>query len=659
MCGFVGIFDDRGRVRSTELHLATSRIEHRGPDDEGYVLGDIGTSTSTEFGGPATPDELNLPDVRSAQLEGCEVGLGFRRLSILDTTPRGHQPMYSRSRDHVLVFNGEIYNYRELRKELQGAGHQFATDTDTEVLLSAYGAWGVGALERLEGMWAFAIVDFRRRLLVLSRDRFGIKPLYWHRTGSRVAFSSEIKSLLALAETPRVARSTEMLRYFLSGVTDSGRETMFAGIERLLPAQVVEIDFDTSSVNTRTYWTPPEGEISISREDAAAEVKAQFIKSVEFHLRSDVPLGVALSGGIDSSSILAATRSLLSPGHSLRSVTYVDDDPALNEEHFAEIAAQHAEAGLHRARGSARDLEKQLRDLTWFQEEPFGSTSIYAQYSVFRATREAGLTVMLDGQGADELFGGYRSYLGTQFAGLLSGLRLKRAMHFLLCALRLPGVSPMQLLASAGGRFVPAPFESAARRLVGRNAAPPWLDPQHFSNHQLAAAAETGLRGVSLKARLRRAFTEVSLPMLLRYEDRNSMAHAIESRVPFLYTPLVELAMQLPDSYLIDDTATTKSVLRRSMRRLVPEPILDRRDKIGFATGELDWLNSLETTVEQRLSSDRAKEIPWFVPGEALLEWRQIRSGKKPMGFIVWRWLNAILWADVFDVSFEKGRSAL
>ncbi|MCU0224609.1 MAG: asparagine synthetase B [Acidobacteria bacterium] len=366
MCGIAGqLAAPRRAIDEAALAAASELLAHRGPDDFAYL--------GWRDGHPLHPTR----DPRT--LAGAPLGLAHRRLSILDLSPAGRQPMIAGDGARAIVFNGEIYNYRELRAELERAGRRFATESDTEILLAAYSAWGDAAFARFTGMFALAILDLPARALVLARDPFGIKPY---------------------------------LRY---GLSDHGDATLFAGIEQLPAATLLRVPLDDpSSGRPLRYWELPDGPLAaLSFPEAAEELQRLFLESVALHLRSDVPVGSALSGGIDSSSIVAAIRALEGDALDQHAVSYIADDPALSEERFIEEAARAARVTLHRTSPREDELVADLERLIRVQGEPFGSTSIYAQHAVFRAAAGAGLKVMLDGQGADELLAGYRPHLSS------------------------------------------------------------------------------------------------------------------------------------------------------------------------------------------------------------------------------------------------------
>ncbi len=634
MCGIAGLVLHKPGALNWASQ-ALKGLHHRGPDDQGWLVLDGGTQKGqhwTEASGP--------------------VLLLHRRLSILDLSPLGWQPMSSPDERYHLVFNGEIYNYLELRRDLEALGHCFRSHSDTEVLLASWAEWGVQSLERLVGMFAFAVLDRQAQSLHLVRDFFGIKPLYYAAFAEGIGFASEIPVLLELPGVRRQVNPERLYRYLRFGLTDDGHQTLLADIWQLPPAHYLRLDLTKPQLSKpQRYWKPVlEPTFSGSYAQAAEAVRTQFLENVRLHLRSDVPVGAALSGGIDSSAIVMAMRHL-EPSLELHTFTYVADNGA-SEESWADLVGQAAQVKAHKVRPSAQELVSDLDHLVQIQGEPFGSTSIYAQYRVFRLAQEAGIKVMLDGQGADEILAGYAVYGGARLASLVRQGRWAEALRFLQASRLEPALK--NTWKSALGFLLPPGLEPVARRLIGQELAPPWLNADWFAQHGVALASPRSTHGREiLRAELLQSLNETSLPKLLRYEDRNSMAHSIESRVPFLTPQLVELILRLPESYILSPQGQTKAVFREAMRGLVPQAILDRKDKIGFATPEQHWLGQLAPWIEQQLDSETLTHIPALRPAALRAEFAAILAGRKPFDFRVWRWINLIAWARAFHVRFD------
>jgi asparagine synthase (glutamine-hydrolysing) len=583
-----------------------------------------------------------------------EALLLHRRLSIIDTSDSGWQPMSTPDGRYHVVYNGEIYNYKELRRELERLGHRFKSQSDTEVLLAAWAEWGAPAVRRFVGMFAFALLDTERRTVMLARDFFGIKPLYYANGEGIISFGSEIKVLLAFGLARPQANAERLLLYLRYGMTDFGSQTLLSPIRQLPPAHTLEISLDTGSSNEpQCYWSPEsQGPLDISFDEAAHRVRELFLRNVELHLRSDVPLGSALSGGIDSSSIVMAIRHLDNQAQ-IHAFSFIADDQAISEERWVDIVGREAGAHIHKVRATAGELAADLDTMMRFQGEPFGGTSAYAQYQVFRAARSAGIKVMLDGQGADEILGGYRHYLGARLASLLRQGQWPAALRFLQSLSRLEGFGGYQGLACCADYLLPPALQAVARRLVGKDALPPWLNRLWFAERGVGPAFVnyTTVREV-LRESLSRSLSQ-TLPCLLRYEDRNSMAFSVESRVPFLTPDLVSFLQGLPEQYIIAPDGTSKAVFRKAMRGIVPDTILDRRDKLGFVTPERTWLKVLDGLVRAILGSDAAHQVPFLDLRVARQEWESVRDGRRPFDFRIWRWVNLIRWTEELGVVYN------
>ena len=625
MCGIAGFLGLPGLTANAPL----TTLAHRGPDDSGWV---------------AHPPHPSHGLAHSLLLH--------RRLSILDLSAAGHQPMASADGKHTIVFNGEIYNYRELRDELRRDGCSFRTQTDTEVLLQAYIHWGAACLHRLVGMFAFAVRDERRRMLFLARDFFGMKPLYYVQTNlgeGSFAFASEIKALLDWLPLKRTVEPQRLYEYLRWGCTDHGANTLWSEIRQVPAAHYLEVPLDrpTAGVPVR-YWNLPQDDtLDLSFDEAAAQVREIFLQNISLHLRSDVPVGAALSGGIDSSAIVAAMR-MVEPNAEVHAFSYIADEAALSEERWVDLVGGEARAIVHKIHPQPNELIADLDRLIYTQDEPFGSTSMYAQYCVFRAAKQNGITVMLDGQGADEMLAGYGQYAPARLSTLVKRGRWIEACRFAGRASSLSG-GRLKLWMQAARLLLP----NLGKRMVGRWLMPSWLNAEWFRNRGVAfnpAIAPKQLEG--LHAELRQTVVATSLPQLLRYEDRNSMASSIESRLPFLTPNLAEFLLRLPEDYLLGRDGTTKNVFRQAMRGIVPDAILDRRDKIGFATPEQRWLKTLRPWVEETLLSERARGIEALNVPAMQRDWDAVLAGRAKFDFRIWRWVNLIRWADRFDVDF-------
>jgi asparagine synthase (glutamine-hydrolysing) len=639
MCGIAGFITRSSSNASVRIPAVLQSLEHRGPDDQGWLLysrGDVRLGREWPAGDPA-----------------CEVALLHRRLSILDLSAGGWQPM-GREERYYVVYNGEIYNYLELRKELERAGCRFHSQSDTEVLLAAYEQWGVGALPRFIGMFAFALLDVERRTVLLARDFFGIKPLYYSTSSACLSFSSELNTLFKLADVKRHVNPHNLLLYLRHGLSDQGSSTLLDGYQQLPAAHYIEISIDdpTSGI-PRCYWRPellPAAKISF--DEAAEQLRGLFLESIRLHLRSDVPVGTALSGGIDSSSIVACMRKVV-PELEIHAISYVAEDSILSEENWIDIVGKAAGARVHKVRAQPSDLVRDLDALLRAQQEPFGGTSVYAQYRVFQLAHQRGIKVMLDGQGADELLGGYRYCLSARFASLIRQQRFSDAFHLLSGASQSPNADALWLLLCSADYLLPRSLQAPLRAVVAKQLTPRWVRASWFRKQGIDSCHVNYCRSPEvLRQTLLRILFVTSLPHLLRYEDRNSMAFSVESRVPFLTPKLAEFMLSIPEEHIIARNGTTKAVFRHAMRGIVPDCILDRRDKIGFATPEREWLKAVDSWVQSTLASEAAASLPFLDLRSMRGEWNAISNGRQAFDNRVWRWLNIIRWSQELHLDY-------
>jgi len=399
--------------------------------------------------------------------------------------------------------------------------------------------------------------------------------------------------------------------------------------------------------------------IDISFDEAAQHLRKMFLNSVSLHLRSDVPVGAALSGGIDSTSIVASMRYLYGQSLEIHTFSYIADDPKLSEERWVDIASNAAGVNIHKVMPDAREMFDELEYLTYILDEPFGGSSIYAQHRVFRLAQEKGIKVTLDGQGADELLAGYPDYLSDRLVSLIRRGKLLQGMKFIWNARQFPDWNARMLLMIAGERFLPMNLRKFGRRVIGEQDIPNWMDGDWFRERDgipegIFYRRLQDVQSIDvLREQLYYSLFVAGIPNLLRLEDRNSMAHSIESRVPFLIPDIVSFVFSLPEEYIIDVEGTTKAVFRRAMEGIVPGEILQRRDKIGFTPPEKQWLSVLSRWVESLLASDVACSIPVWNLQTMQNQLQTVVEGKKSMDLCYWRWLGFIAWVKRFGVSFE------
>jgi asparagine synthase (glutamine-hydrolysing) len=625
-------------------------MRHRGPDDEGYLALVRGGDRVVELGG--TDSKLPLPPIDGFAGQASLL-LGHRRLSVLDLSAAGHQPMANRSGDLWIVYNGEVYNFLELRRELESAGHAFSSDTDTEVVLAAYQEWSEACLERFDGMWAFVILDLRRGVLFGSRDRFGVKPLYLSMKADHLAFGSEIKALI---ELPWVGRSLDReaaFDFLVLGEMGWSDQTLLEGVVELAPAEAFRLDLRGWALRRWRYYELP---VRDPRQPVAADRMERYVggvrervrASIHERLRSDVRLGTCLSGGIDSSSIVCVAAEI-DPDPSRLAFSASFREPGADERRWAELAARAAGVGWFEVYPQPDDLLEDLGGLALCQDLPFVSPGVYAQHRVMRLAREHGVTVLLDGQGGDELFTGYAPFHDLQLYE-----RLRR--------LDLAGFA-REWAGSDNAPLGRAGTTRALIRRLGRAVLPAWLlagyrarrrGPfevfsgdfweAHAGRWELVRVRELS----SLNETLAEMFSGRKLAQLLRYEDRNSMWHSIEARTPFVDDrELVEYVFAIPGSHKIY-RGWSKYLLREAMRGIIPDETRERRDKLGFATPARDWMDRLWPELAPTVASEMGEFVDREPGGTDL--WRRLSVHGAAGTDMMWRIVSFAVWRRAFGV---------
>lgn len=579
MCGIAGLIDLSGKPIDPEiLKFMTDAIRHRGPDDEGYVLINQETSSFQTYAGPDSPSDIQEynPNFKTSDINfSGNLGLSHRRFSIIDLTAAGHQPFFDNDRSCCVAFNGEIYNYIEVRAELESRGVIFRSHSDTEVLLEAYKAWDVECFKRFNGFWALALYDFRKKYLILSRDRLGKRPLYWVRNDSRVYFASEIKSLLKVPEIARNKKiNQDAIWYWCSsGLRDLNFSTCFENIFTLPSASWVIIDGDFPN-KLKTFWKVPEKRMSendIGISEAATLIRETLMEAVRIRLRADVPIALELSGGLDSSAILALTAQI----HPERITTYTVrfHDPGTNEEPFARLVAKHYNVDYRVIDPPSQTFWQHILAFTYLQEEPYHSPNLQTSQDIWSHMRTQGTKVVLTGSSGDEMFAGYpRYYANAQKENLKTGCYrqfIENALHW---SERRYSIKNMALsLIRTPIRYLLKDFVPQASKLRQRNRN--YL--RNISMPQWQYNSET------LTETLYSDITNALIPYWLRSGDKTLMGMPFEGRCPFLDYRVVEVATQLPITYLIRH-GWHKWILRKALEDYLPSNILWRKQKMGF-----------------------------------------------------------------------------
>ena len=650
MCGIAGIYSFKANAKPEHIKRIADSLRHRGPDDEGFLS--VNSELSEAY--PLTGSESKVQGRRIEDFDKpVNLLLGHRRLSIIDLSPAGHQPMGSEDGLLWIVHNGEIYNYVEIRKELELIGYRFITQTDTEVILHAYEEWDTDSLKRFNGMWAFCIWDSKKKRIFCARDRAGVKPFYYSFNGQRFVFASEIKALLTLDEIARKPNEQILADYLFLGLLDHTEETFFKDIYQLKPGEYLLIE--PNRLTVRPYWDIEPGEVRFCREEDYAERFFELLQdSIRLRLRSDVPIGTCLSGGLDSSSIVCLANRLIFSGQGInprlvgekqKTFSSCFENLVYDERKYIELIIQQTNAEKNYVFPRGEGLDEDLSKLVWYQDEPFDSTSIYAQWNVMRLAKERGVTVLLDGQGGDELLGGYLPsfyYLFVQklkrgdLGGFIKEMRGFRSKYRNASNPLIGGIST----GIVSNWIKPLFWKMRERKFE-------WVEKdfqkQFYRKFQRPSKFETDFDNY-----LYHIFRSLTLPRLLHSEDRNSMAFSIEARLPFLDYRLVEYIFNLPFDQKIKE-GVTKVVLRNAMSGTLPEEVRNRYDKMGFVTPEDAWFKTvLKEKINQILASKSFAERGYFVLDKVKEAFEDYCKGKKSIGSTIWRWVNLELWFRTF-----------
>jgi asparagine synthase (glutamine-hydrolysing) len=606
MCGISGIYNISGKkVEVDKLLKMTKIVQHRGPDDEGYLfINSINGEYLNCFHDETVndvKDKINLIDY-SFNANLC---FGFRRLSIIDLSAAGHQPMSNPDESIWIVFNGEIYNYIELRAELTRCGFRFNTNTDTEVLIAAYQKWGLQCLNKLNGMFAFAIWDSRINNLMLVRDRFGVKPLYYHFDGDTLVFGSEVKQILAYGVDQNIDEKTILKSFSIGGFIENSGSTFFKGVNYLPAAHFLIFDnnkpqiFKYFDINIETM-----GKSELSYDEACLRYRELFEDSIKIRMRSDVSVGSTLSGGLDSSAIVCMAGKMSQK--KINTFTYYShEQERFDERNWAKHAINQVDANAFYITKSAKEFLTDFEKITWHHDYPLMGSSHIAQYYVMMLAKQNNTKVLLDGQGSDEISAGYVHSFYRYYADLITEVKFSKF---------LPEFKSF-IQNNTTRSYIDKTLKTSLSLLLNENRL---YNLELKLSTNLLNISKTGVeadefvhhKGISrLNNFLYNQTMHSSVQSLMQTEDRNAMAHSIENREPFLDYRLVELLFTLPASYKING-CQGKRVHRDALKEIIPPAIQNRKDKLGFlAPGEDFWLrNELKPYFIDMLNSGTFKK---------------------------------------------------
>lgn len=652
MCG-ISLLISKDSEKIKNIERMTNSISHRGPDSYGYKL----------FGQLDSYDENIIYENEKKGVSRVPsdvfMAFGHRRLSIVDLTDAGSQPLSDDSGQYWIIFNGEIFNYQFIRSDLERIGYVFKTKTDTEVILNAYKEWGVNCLHKLNGMWAFAIYDIGKKELFLSRDRYGIKPLYyWLSPEGCFAAASEIKQFTCLNGWSAVANNAKIIDFLSIGAMDFDEETMFQGVSQLQPGHYTIIDVSEPrsrniSVIQNKWYEIPNVEKFISEVEAVEKFKELFLDSLKLRSESDVSVGSCLSGGLDSSSVVCAVNELLRDSDShqnQKTFSMLSDNPDLNEIKWIKSVTEKTHANNFTVVPNAEDCLQLLRNIVWHQDEPFGSLGIYGQHKVFQLAGKEKVKVMLDGQGSDEYLAGYDGFYSAYFNELARSGSLIKLIKEFRESKKFRNYSYFKILKIFGNAILPMQIKEVLKKLLGhKTQSPSWLNIKKYMNSKNRFNQEFGsIRDLSVDQ-----LSKKGIRALLHWEDRNSMAYSIEARVPFLDYRLVEFTLSMPSNMKIRN-GITKYLLRESMTGVLPEDVRKRQDKLGFTTDTDKWMTVDKPKQFRGLLVQAIERSSDLISSDVLIEFDRACSERKPVPGHVWRIICFGIWLDVFNVKLAE-----
>ncbi len=646
MCGINGIVTSDYSLQK-KIEKLNVLLKHRGPDDEGFVAINRNSGKFAQYSGNDSIGSVkhNYPHISLLADTGFDLLLAHRRLSIIDLSENGHGPMCSQNGRYWITFNGEIYNYLELREELTALGHSFRTLSDTEVILKAYEQWSYGCLNRFNGMWAFAIWDSSKKILFLARDRFGIKPLYYTRTDNMFAFSSEIKPLISLYPERPLINKNKIPFYLIYGNRLNSEETYLENIFSLPSSHYLILSENKLAVE-RYYDIEKQGGGSLSESELQEKIIQLLTDSIRLRFRSDVPVGTCLSGGFDSSSIVSLSSGIKKGG--LNTFSAVWKEKECDESYYIDIVNSKYGCIEHKTYPAEEHFESVFRKLCYFQEIPTEGPGLYPQWFVMQKAGE-NVKVLLDGQGGDEVFGGYFQ-MGAYLRGILKDRRLFK-------------------LLGESGNFVQFLNKNGIHSFAG------WLFPRQYgylTRSRLSAKFDIVNKQLLSEMPKQSLYFDIepvkkfgnylgdlsyhfirniTIPALLHYEDRSSMAHSIESRVPFLDYRLVELGVNLNSRYL-SHKGVTRPLYRKALRPYLPSEVVNRKDKLGFPTPFSNWTKtSLKPFINDNLLEKNSRLHDFIDSATLQKNLYGHFNNSKDYSWEIWRLLSLKFFIDLFSGS--------
>ena len=603
MCGITGIIDrNNKKINKDKIEKINNLIAHRGPDDEGFFF------------------ERNF-------------AFGHRRLSILDLCSDGHQPMHYLDR-YTITYNGEVYNYLEIKEELLNYGYKFSSHTDTEVILASYDKWGEACVNRFNGMWAFAIYDKEKNRIFCSRDRFGIKPFYYTEINDKFIFGSEIKQLLEFHET-RYVNKNVLMDYLIIGYEEYKNETFFENIYKLEQSHNMLYDLDTHHFEIKRYYDIEIDEDikNLSKEDSVGLFRENLRESIALRLRSDVTVGTCLSGGLDSSAIASIASDLYTKqtDKQFKAIHAKSTDRKTDESAYAKEVATHCRMDLNIVEPSTQEFIESIDEVIYTQEEPFGGPSIFMQYFVMKEAKRCDCKVMLDGQGGDETLLGYEKYYPAYLITLNPWGRIKGFFN----ASKNSKLTIKQLL----GYFVY--FTNAKIRIKRLRQKNSFIKDDYLNLIDRKIIEISSRNYLDIFKLQYGEIYATKIPHLLKYEDKNSMRHSIEGRLPFIDYKVLQTALSVNDSFKIKG-GWTKYILRKTVEDLLPKNIVWRKNKLGFDAPTDSWISGISNDMKK--SIEKSKIVGQIAD---TIDFDKLDKVQK------WKLFNIAKWEEIYNVEIN------
>jgi len=645
MCGITGIYSLKNSEINKDLLLKmNTKIRHRGPDDEGYFILNTQEGVYNFASGEETQEELKASLLPLDKSHSGNLGLGFRRLSIQDLSIKGHQPMTDLKERVVIVFNGEIYNFIELREELKTKGYSFNSLTDTEVILNAYLEWGEDCVHHFNGMWAFALWDIEKEKLFCSRDRFGIKPFYYFKDSSTFMFASEIKALLE--GVPAEINKNTLYKYLYADEIDTSNETFFANIAQLSPGHSLTIE--KGCLQQKPYYFL-KGQINLSSKNYIRNFHEKLKCSVQLRLRSDVAVGFALSGGIDSSSIVGMACAI-SGKEKKDTFSIVYPRTEIDESIYIDAVIEKTKFNNHKLSPNKDTFKTDLEDFIYCQEEPVPDLSYYNEYKLRSYIQEKKIVVSLEGQGADEIVTGYRSFVLPFYFDLINRLQWKRLITEMNSFKELYPISIPQVifryLASKLPQKILRILKNIRWRIQDKLINSSYFKTTTYSNNSHFVRS-------NLNSALMNSLRLYSLPKQLSRADKSAMTFSIECRFPFLDHHLVEYAYSLPDDQKMNN-GITKKILRLAMKDHLPQKVFERRDKKGFLSPQSTWIRDLKDIFDPIVYSEEFRKCGYVHWVAFEKKYNDFITEKHNDSKEIWKILSVFLWEKTFIQNQSK-----